>query len=470
MTAEILNLKSKISNSQSGTIIVYNLVVIFIFAMVMVGVLAYAAAQLRVIRSTVNREQAFDIAEAGVNYYQWRLAHFTTDYWDGNASTTPGPYIHDYIDKDTNQKIGEYSLQITPPLPGSTIVTIKSTGYTTDNTKQKRTVTVRYGIPSLAQYGFLTHSYVSVGSATTFYGKFHSNSGIQFNGVGNAPITSAKTNYTCQSGDGCSGTHAAIWGTAPASTQAFWQVSVPDILFSSFTGNFSDLENMATGQADLPPSGSGYYGYSLVFNSNATVSVYKVNGLRTHGTGYDTLGQAHSEDIDYSSTGRVLQYTMTMPSSGVIFVKDNVWVEGVVNGRVTVAATKYTTTANQQAKIYIPNNITYLAKDGNHVLGLMAERNVLVTYYSPNDLEINAAMIAQNGAIQRFCFSNTTKNTLTVYGSISSFLRAAFYSYCSGYSGYQTRNYTYDSNLLYGPPPGYPLSSEGYQQISWTSD
>ena len=92
--------------SEFGIVLVYNLIVIFIFSLVMLAVLAYAVVQLRVIRSSISREQGFQIAEAGANYYQWHLAHFDSDFWDGNASTTPGPYIHDYIDKDTNQKIG----------------------------------------------------------------------------------------------------------------------------------------------------------------------------------------------------------------------------------------------------------------------------------------------------------------------------------------------------------------------------
>lgn len=463
-----LRLRRTIFNTKkgaAGSVLVYNLIVIFIFSLVMVAVLGYAVIQLRVIRGSVNREMAFQIAEAGANYYQWHLAHFSSDFWDGNASTTPGPYIHDYIDRDTNQKVGEFSLQITPPLPGSTIVTIKSTGFTTDYPAQKRSVSVRYGKPSLAKYAFLTNSYVLVGSTSVFYGQFHSNSGIQFNGTANSPVTSFRTTYTCQDGDGCSGTYPGIWGSAASSTQAFWDFPVLHVDYTGITSDFEDLETLATGQADLPPSNE--QGYSLVFNPDGTVSVYKVTALRAHNTGYDVNGQWHSEDLDYQT--RDFQYTMPIPSNGVIFVRDHVWVEGVVNGRVVVAATKYSTDPAQQARILIPNNITYLAKDGNHVLGLIAEKDLLLTYYVPDDLEIDAAFIAQNGAFQRYCFSDTPKDTLTVYGSISSFSRP--YVYCSGYnSGYTIRNYIYDSSLLYGPPPSFPLSNEGYQQISWESN
>jgi hypothetical protein len=459
-----------------GTILVYNVVVIFIFSMVMLAVLGYAASQLKVVRSTVNREMAFQIAEAGVNYYQWRLAHYPDDFWDGNASTTPGPYVHDYIDKDTNQKIGEFSLEITQPLVGSTIVNIASTGYTMDNPAQKRTVNVRYGIPSLAKYALLTNTDVWIGSSENISGEMHANGGIRFDGTGNAPISTFKNDYPtpgpgyqCQTYHGCGPTwRPGIWGAAPTSTQAFWQMSVPYSDFTSITSNFNDIEALATGQADLPAS--TVFGYSLVFNSNATVDVYKVTALRSHVSGTDVNNVVHTEDLDYLT--RVFQYNMPMPTNGVIFVKDHVWVEGVVNGRVAVAATVYSTNPALQARILIPNNITYLAKDGNHSLGLIAEKDVLITYYAPSVLEVNAAMIAQKGSAQVYNFS-TPKTSITIYGSVASF-GVWTWSWVNGAgtctSGYCNTYTTYDSNLLYAPPPSFPLSTDGYQQITWTSN
>lgn len=475
------HLKFEIGNLkfQNGFSLVYSVLAIFILSMVLLAVLSFAAMQLRVVRSSVNRELAFQIAEAGVNYYQWRLAHFPDDFWDGNASSTPGPYIHDYYDKDTNQKIGKFSLEIIPPATGSTIVTIKSTGYTLAALSQKRTVTVRYGIPSLAKYAFLTNSDVWIGDTESVSGMLHSNGGIHFDGTGNAPITTAKKDlppgpgYQCQWYHGCANPYEwkpGIWGTAPASTQAYWQMAVPNVDFTSITSDFQAVEAAATGQADLPPSGVGFQGYSLVFNSNGTVDVYKVSSLRSHGSGTDVNGAVHNEDLDYNV--RSFQYNIPIPANGLIFVKDHVWVEGTVNGRVLVAATKYTTDTAQQARILIPNNIVYLAKDGSHSLGLIAEKDILVTYFAPNNLEINGALFAQKGSAQRYYFSGNTKNSITIYGAVGSF-GVWTWTWVSGstcVSGYCTTSTAYDSNLLYSPPPSFPLSSDGYQQLSWNSD
>ena len=464
--------------NQPGSILIYCVVIIFIFSLVMLGVLSYATIQLRVTRSAINREVAFQIAEAGVNYYQWHLAHFGNDFWDGNASTTPGPYLHDFIDKDTNQKVGEFFLTITPPLVGSTIVTISSTGYTAQNPLQRRNVTVRYGVPSLAKYAFLTNTDIWIGNAESVSGEMHANGGIRFDGVGNAPIYSAKSNlppgpgYQCYWYHGCSNPFQwkpGIWGSASAAVQAFWQMGVPNVSFAGISGDLQNLELLATGQADLAPSTA--LGYSLVFLNNGTVDVYKVTSLRSHATGQDVNGVNHTEDLDYQN--RTFQYNMAIPANGVIFVKDHVWVEGVINGRVTVGASKYSTDPTQQARILIPNNLTYLAKDGTHSLGLIAEKDVLVTYFAPATLEIDGALVAQQGSVQRYSFTGNLKTKITTYGSTASF-GVWTWSWVNGSgtctSGYCTTETIYDSNLLYSPPPSFPLSSSGYQQISWSSN
>src|SRR4051812_47773673 len=59
--------------------------------------------------------QAMNVAEAGVNYYLWHLAHNATDYKDGG--TTPaaapyGPYAHNYYDSDGNL-LGTYTIYVT---------------------------------------------------------------------------------------------------------------------------------------------------------------------------------------------------------------------------------------------------------------------------------------------------------------------------------------------------------------------
>ncbi len=463
--------------NQKGSILVFEIVVIFVLTVAMGAVLAQAAIQFRVLRNTSTREQAFDIAEAGVNYYQWHLAHFSTDFQDGTGAAPSSQtgfsnpcYLHDYVDKDTQVSLGKFCLEITPPITGSTIVTIKSTAYAVGNPNIKRTITSRYGIPSLAKYAFLTNADVWVGNTESVSGQMHANGGIRFDGTANAPIYSAKTTYTCQTYHGCGPTtKAGIWGSAAQASKNFWSFPQPNVDFSSITADLATLKASAQSNGKyLAPSNA--QGYSIVFNSNGTYSVYKVTSLRSHATGYDVNNVAHSEDIDYNA--RTLQFTSALPTNGIVYAEDRVWVEGTVNGRVMVVAAKLPYNATTAPNIIIQNNLVYSAMDGTSSLGLLAQKDILIAYSAPNNLTIHAAMIAQNGSAQMYYWPNNIKTLITIYGTIGSY-GIWTWSWASGNNivgGYRTTNTTYDSNLLYAPPPSFPLTTEGYRQISWISD
>jgi len=458
---------------QKGSMLVFVIVGIFFISMIILGILTTATSELRVLRSTAQRELALQVSEAGVNYYQWHLAHFATDYADGTGQTCNpcGPYIHDYVDKDTNDTVGRFELTITPPSVGSTLVTIKSVGYSIVDTKNRRTVTARYGIPSLAKYAFLTNDLVWIGSSSSVSGQLHSNNGIRFDGTGNAPITSAKSTYTCPNSQGCSGnpTKAGIWGSAPAGTQAFWDFPLPTVDFSTMTADIATMKSDAQSSGVyLAPSSA--QGYSLVFEINGgvpQVDIYRVTSLRAHQTGYDQTGASHTEDIDYQNR-TLLFANQNYPANGIFYVEDKVWVEGTVGGRALVVSAKLPYNAATAPSVLIPNNILYAAKDGTVSLGLIGQKDVLITYYVPNNLEVDAALIAQNGSIQRYDFPGDNKTSITLYGSVMTFGRRVLN--WVGSSGFPTINTIYDGYLLYAPPPSFPLTADGYQQISWSSD
>jgi len=463
--------KIYLQQNNRGAILVLLLFVVFLFSIMMFPVINYAVIESQVIKSNASREQALQIAEAGINYYQWHLAHYPNDYKDG--TNTAGPYVHTYIDYDTQEVVGQYSLVITPPATGSTIVTIASTGSTITNPSVKRTIIARYGIPSLALYSFLSNDLIWIGNGETVNGQMQSNNGIRFDGIGNAPIGSAKSTYTCPSNQGspCPAVKNGIWGSASQAVKNFWQFPVPAVDFSAITSNLANMKSLAQGGGIyLPPSNTN--GYSLVFNSAGTVSVYKVTSLRNTPTAWDISGAAHNEDIDYNN--RTLQYTVAIPSNGIIYIEDKVWVEGTVKGRVMVAAAKLPYVASTAPTIYIPNNILYAAKDGTNMLGLLAQKDIVVTYYAPTNIEIDAALISQNGSTLFFYYSPAQiKNSITIYGSIMSFGQWTWTWVNGGgtiTSGFTTTTSTYDNNLLYGPPPSFPLSALGYKQLSWTSN
>lgn len=440
-----------------GQALLYALILGFIgFTLVTGSVVSYSIAENRASNHKQNREQAFQIAEAGIAYYRWHLAHNKTDYQDGTGEE--GTYEHEYEDKDGNV-IGHYSLNITPPANGSTVVTIESTGWLDSQPQSRRTIRVRVGFPSLTDYAFLTNTDVWIGDTEATHGKFHANGGIRFDGTGDAPITSAVPSYTCKSHHGCGSGQVknGIWGDG--GPQTYWSYPLPAKDFTVVTVKLAGIKEQAQ-ENGLYLSSSGKQGWRLEFRNDATVRASKVSATDCERGKDIGDNNYHWYCLDLKTTDEYESYPM--PTNGYIFVEDTVWVDGTVNGRAVVGA-------KEDKPIIINGNILYLAKDGNHVLGLISEQDILIPHNSPDDLEIDAAILAQNGAAKRYYFPGDIKDSLLIYGSVIT-NGTWTWSWVSGggsvVSGYRNTNSTYDANLTYGPPPGFPVGSE-YNLISW---
>jgi len=94
-------------NKNKGAILTLVLVFGAIFTLLLSGTLGFILIliliQLKQTRQKVAWHQALTIAEAGVNYYRWRLAHAPDDLSGGGE--------YDYNDPEGGI-IGKYSLQI----------------------------------------------------------------------------------------------------------------------------------------------------------------------------------------------------------------------------------------------------------------------------------------------------------------------------------------------------------------------
>lgn len=83
--------------AQSGYLLVLVLVFGSVFFVIASGFIGYIIAENRVIEQRLQFEQAGEIAEAGLNYYKWYLAHNPNDVTAGTGA--PGPYIFTYEDR-----------------------------------------------------------------------------------------------------------------------------------------------------------------------------------------------------------------------------------------------------------------------------------------------------------------------------------------------------------------------------------
>jgi len=461
------------------------LVSVLIFATVAItmtsGLVTWGSALVRSVRNVAQREQALQIAEAGIDYYRWHLAHAPSDFQDGTGTSTPT--THTLADKDGNT-IGSYTLTITPPAVGSTIVTIVSKG-TVASTTIARTIKAVLAIPSFAQYAAIANDNMYFGSGTVVNGPVHSNGGIHFDGVANNIVTSATSTYTDPD------TGLREWGVyttsgtddpAPPTAlpvradvfKAGRQLAVPAVSFAGLTADMGTLKSLGQASNGLYFGPSSKSGYHLTFKSNNTFDLKKVTALISAPSGCSYAGSPKQWGTwSINTEGAATNYPI--PANGVIFIEDDVWVDGTVNGsRATVAASRFTADANSYANITVNSDLLYSHTDGTDVIGLLAEGNVNAGMVSNTTLNVDAALVAQKGRVGRFYYNSSCaisgvdyshRTTLNLLGMIGTNIRYGF-AYTDG-TGYTNRNITYDGNLLYGPPPSFPLTSSYYSTLSW---
>lgn len=452
-------------------------------AIIIINALAsFAASSLRLSRLTHIREQAFQSAEAGVDYYRWHLAHAVSDYQDGTGG--PGPYVHTLSDKDGNP-IGQFSLDITPPNSGSSIVSIRSTGTSSLDSTQTRKLSTRVAMPSIAENAFAGNDNMVFGIGTEVYGPIKSNGGIRFDGYAHNIVSSSLATYTDSECGGsnsyavhtCAGTDDPDWPAAlPNRPDVFGAgrlMSQPTIDFSGFTADIGNLKTLAQSAEGFyrDASGAGFVGYHIVLKTDDTFDLYKINTWASRGT----CNASGSESISWSIGTETLQGNYPFPANGVIFVQDHLVINGSVStGRLTIVAALLPEPASSQYKnIIINNDLTYTALDGTDSLGLVGQGGVKVGLISEDDLTIHGALMAQHNSVGRFYYNGTSsciyknRTVLTLYGMIASYARYGFAYGSPASTGYTTRNINYDANLLYAPPPHFPLTSNQYQILSW---
>ena len=471
----------------------YLLVQILVFGAVAVviisGLVAFAVANARLGRRVVLSEQAFQMAEAGLEYYRWHLAHAPEDYTDGTGN--PGPYVKNFYDRN-GVLLGTFTLTITPPPLGSTLVTIQSKGIPSADPTVERTIVSRLAIPSFANFAAVTDAANRFGAGTEVFGPIHSNDGIRFDGLAHNIVTSFLSNYNDadHTGNNEFGVHTHVNAppssginntfrpleAPPNSVQARTDVFItgrsfpaPEVQFSDITSDLEQIYDDATASG-LYFGDSGDEGYKIVLKTNDTLDLYRVNSLQNVPGGCSSSGQSGWGSWTTNSTTLLGNYPF--PANGLIFLDDHTWVEGTIDtARITIVAAHIPDdSVNARKSLIVNNDVLYTNYDGTDAIALIGQNNVNVGLYSDTNLRIDAALVAQNGRAGRYLYESDcspyhTRSTLTLYGTMISALRYGF-AYVDG-TGYATRNLIYDSFLLYSPPPSFPKTEDFHEVISW---
>jgi len=462
----MIKIIKQIKNNETGTLLIIVVVMTGLFVFMLSGYLSMITFQQKLTNAKIAQIQALHIAEAGINYYRWHLSHESEDYQDGTGAN--GPYVHEYYDPTTGL-IGNYSLEITPPEAGSTVVTIKSVGWTNDYPSIKRTLEVKYGEATLAKYSFLTNNDIWLGDTESVSGEMHSNGGIRMDGTNDSLVTSALETYTCTPSHGCNyEIKDGVWGSGPNSD--LWYFPVASVDFNTITLDLASLKTEAQTNGDYY-SGQNY-GYHITFVNDGTYNIYTITAL--------TAGLYQIDDDDFSGcetkseqiSSEVFIGNYPIPTNSAIFVEDDLWIDGTVNGKITVVAARFPAQPSTYANIFINNNINYIVRDANNALGLVAQKNIQVPRHAPDNLIIDAVLLAQQGRVYRgyYCWSGQRRvtDTIEVYGGIIT-NKIWTWSWVSGSTtvdGYTNTLSIFNNNLLYSPPPHFPTSGE-YQFISW---
>ena len=283
-----------INKKTSGYFLIQVLVFGAVAVVVISGLIMSALGNTKLARRSVLSEQAFQTAEAGIEYYRWHLSHAPSDFKDGTGNS--GPYVKNFYDKDNNL-LGTYTLTITPSANGST-VTIKSVGTSSIDPNAKRTIVTK----------------ITTGTGVTFH------YGVQ-SGVGGFVMggNSLVNGNVYSNGNITGGNGSSITGNANA-VGTITNVSVG----SSQTGVLPQDMPVTQEEIDgwkLDAATTTFVGNKTISGSNNTLGPMKIQGNLTLGnntsltvtgtlwvTGTVTLGNNATINLssNYGSTGGIV--------------------------------------------------------------------------------------------------------------------------------------------------------------------
>ena len=459
-------------NSQKGLVVILVLVFAAAFGLSVSALMSFIFAQAKLGAAKEVREKAFNIAEAGLEQYHWMLAHNLGDLEDD-------PYVQTYTDPEGGD-LGTFSLDVDTNTVCGDIqsVDIESTGASNIDTRFTRTLFGRYATPSVAEYAFIIGDSVWAGADREITGPYHSNGAVRMDGTNNSIVTSGLSTWTCDAGTfGCTTTQTVGGVFGDGENSNLWQYPVSTISFDDISANFSTLKTRAiTDGIYLEPYSSteinysGYdtavNGYHLIFNSDGTVDIYQVTNV----TGFWGWRSGIGSTPDFHIiTGESFIERRTVPTDcSLIFVEDKVWIEGTINGKVTVVAADLVND-DYDPDVIIEDDIDYASQDGTDGLTVISEFAILIPPLSPNNLSIKGIFVAQGDRFGRALYTDDTKTQLTIHGTVVSKERVGTAWECDGSfcSGYRYNDNTYDNLQAENPPPFTPSYSNLGKYILW---
>lgn len=469
--------------SQDGASLIVTIALTGILALLVLASLSFARSSTTQTARQGRGDIALQVADAGVNRYISRLVE-DPRYYDrwidlaedpridpygavhapGTAWTPGVPWTYagpsqSWVQlQDARFGTAAYSLRVTPPEPGSDLVTVQSTGQASRNSPSPVTRSVQSQIhpSSIADFQMISNASIKYGSTATTTGKLYSAGDINHQGVAQAPAYAqhyacASSAFNCSSSNPTGSVFTA--GAYDSVTTPSFQSKFPTpIDFSHFTQSRLDIKDAAEagGTAWNDPTANGWL---VQFLADGRARVHKITGGGDIGSSLTTIG---------------CPATVNVPANGAMYFEQSVIVSdgstktdscsstvgprpSVVNGRVTIAT---------KGNVYVGGDISY-ASSGDDVLGLISANEVIIARYAPTTLTWRAASLAQSGQWRTYQGSATGNHFQMTY--IGSQTTAD-----GGYASmYNNRTYQYDDTLQRLRPPFYPILEGSWETFYW---
>ncbi len=480
---------------QKGGAIIMVLVFAGVFVVAVGSLMQFVLQQSISGRAKLAYEESLQIAEAGLEYYKWLLANNPDSEWEGTL---------DYKDPQSGTKVGQFTIEVDVNKQCDVIMSrdITVTGVPERDTNYARKVSARYMLPSVANYSYLIDASVWAGSSRTIIGPYYSSGGIRMDANHNSLVVSGVNSWSCDASFGCNPTTTkdGVWGIG--SDPTLWQYPKTLTNFNNINPDFANLKTRAVSNGRFFPSvsgGAGDRGYHIIFKSNGTFDMYRVDGA-TYNWGWGDGGIAHKDYHTITSETFLGNYTVP-PTCSLIYVEDQLWLEGVVNGKIALVVAD-TVNSGYDPDIVLNNNLTYNTGAGIDGITAMAENDIEISAKSPEDLTISGIFVAPSGRFGRYHYvenpgyywdfgtgawiyapgvgTSQDLGTLTINGTIVSSERTGtawsyglykqylwWYIYIEEDSGFANRINSYQRVLASDPPPFTPASSTVPYFINW---
>lgn len=472
-----------------------------IFTLIVGGLSGYALQQSKYGRALLAREEALSIAESGLEYFKWHVAHNTEIREDGTGLQSSYTYT---VEDPEGGEMGAAVLTTDANMQCGRVqwIDVESEGISNADQSKTRTIAARYMRPSVGEYALVTDTGVHYTSAVT--GPIHSNSAVRMDGSNNSTVTSKldQDEFWCTSSYGCTPSRweDGVFGTGP--NTELWRFPASEISFATILQDTLALRTYATndglylsptrvyldgvaqGSSFASVGGSESTGFHIVFNPDGTVNIYRVTSTYSISNTYAPPGVLGSDwtpitDRPDISARTLVVSNVSLPSDcSLIYSEAKTWISGTVMGKITVVAAdpgSFDPDIMLGGTITVSDgNIGYATTDGTTGLTAIAERGIRYAYRVPNDMSVRGIFVAQNGFYGRYYYAyvggaNTynIRNSITLNGSIVSKLRASVWY---GDSGFQNRFTTYDRLQAFQPSPFTPSARVDYGYALWNEE